>query len=89
MTVVMNESQIRAIVRTPVLLGNHVVDVKVFAVFQSLVTNRTPPLLSSDKLSTSIGWGWGSTPSLSPVLDSGVFLLSYVGSHRKRFKTGR
>jgi hypothetical protein len=22
-------------------------------------------------------------------LDSGVFLLSYVGSHRKRFKTGR
>jgi len=71
MTVVMNESQIRAIVRTPVLLGNHVVDVQVFAVFQSLVTNRTPPLLSSDKLSTSIGWGWGSTPPLSPVVLEG------------------
>ena len=48
MTVVMNESQIGDLVRAPVLLRNHVVDVQVFAVFQSLVTDRTPPLLSSD-----------------------------------------
>ena len=27
--------------------------------------------------------------SQTSLLDSGVFLLSYVGSHRKRFKTGR
>jgi hypothetical protein len=32
MTVVMNESQIGDIVRAPVLLRNHVVDVQVFAV---------------------------------------------------------
>jgi len=67
MTVVMNESQIGDLVRAPVLLRNHVVDVQVFAIFQSLVTERTPPLLSSGQLSMLIRRGWGSAPSLSPI----------------------
>ena len=40
MAVVMNEPQINEVVRAPVLLGNHMMDMRFLAIFQMLEADR-------------------------------------------------
>jgi hypothetical protein len=51
--VVMNEPQIRKVFFAPALLGNHMMDVEVLAIFQVLVANRADTFLPLDKLSAT------------------------------------
>jgi hypothetical protein len=65
--VVMHQPEIREIIRTPVFLGNHMMHVQVFAVFQDLVTDGTEALLSPGQLPQASGRGLDSALPLFPV----------------------
>jgi len=71
MTVAMHKPQIHEVVRTPVLLGNHMVYVGFLAIFQVLVTSRAEPLLPLKELAISRCRGMGFDPSLSPIGPTG------------------
>jgi hypothetical protein len=66
--VLMHEPQIREGFFAPALLGYHMMDVEVLAVFQVLVANRAGALLPQDKLSATMGRHLWFGSSLLPVV---------------------
>ena len=50
MAVLMNEPQIREVVFTPALLGNHMMHMEFLTIFQVLVADRADALLPLDEL---------------------------------------
>jgi hypothetical protein len=68
MAIPMDKSQVRQLVRAAVFLGNHMMDLKFFAVFEPLMTDETETLLSIGELPRAIRQGLGSAPALSPVV---------------------
>ena len=65
---VMHQPEIREVIRPSVTLGPHVVDVDLFPIVQSLVADRTAPVLPPGELPSATSRGLGSVPSLSPVI---------------------
>ena len=72
-TGVMHQPEIREVVCPAVTLGPHVVDVDLFPIVQSLVADRTAPVLPPGELSRATRRDLGALPSLAPgVLESRV-----------------
>ena len=65
---VMHQPEIREVVRPAVTLGPHVVDVDLFPIVQSLVADRTAPVLPPGELLRTARRDVGSLPPLSPVI---------------------
>jgi hypothetical protein len=53
MTGMMNQPQIRQIISAPNMLGNHMMPMQFFAIFQMLMADGTATVLSLDKLSVT------------------------------------
>ena len=65
---VMHQPEIREIVCPTVTLGLHVVDVDLFPIVESLVTDRTAPVLPPGELSRAARRVMGGLPPLTPVV---------------------
>jgi hypothetical protein len=68
MTGMMNQPQIRQIISAPNILGNHMMHVQFFAIFQMLMADWTDTLLSLDKLSVTKHRHLKPGSSLPPVI---------------------
>jgi hypothetical protein len=68
MAVGMDEPQVGGVVRTPLLLGHHMVDVERLAIFESLVTAGAQPLLALGESPVAIRHRTGACSPLSPVV---------------------
>ena len=66
--VLMHQPEIREVIRPAVTLGPHVVDVDLFPIIQSLVADRTVPVLSPGELPRATGRVVGVLPPLAPVV---------------------
>jgi hypothetical protein len=64
----MHQPEIREVIRPAVTLGPHVVDVDLFPIVQSLVADRTTPVLPPGELPRATGHVVGSLPPLAPVV---------------------
>ena len=64
----MHQPEIREIVRPTVTLGPHVVHVDLFPIIQSLVADRTVPVLPPGELPRATGRVVGMLPPLAPVV---------------------
>jgi hypothetical protein len=71
MAVGMDEPQVGGVVRTPLLLGHHMVDVERLAIVESLVTAGAQPLLAPGKSPVAIRRRSGFRVPLSPVVLKG------------------
>ena len=65
---VMHQPEIREVIRPAVTLGPHVVDVDLFPIVESLVADRTAPVLSPGELPRTTGRVVGALPPLAPVV---------------------
>src|SRR5215475_6431918 len=65
---VMHQPEIREGIRPAVTLGPHVVDVDLFPIIQSLVADRTMPVLPPGELPRATGRLVGVLPPLAPVV---------------------
>ena len=68
---VMHQPEIREVVRPAVTLGPHVVDVDLFPIVQSLVADRTAPVLPPGELPRAASRGLGAVLPLAPVVLEG------------------
>src|SRR5262249_57712379 len=64
----MHQPEIREVIRPAVMLGPHVVDVDLFPIVQSLVADRTAPVLPPGELPRATGRVVGALPPLAPVV---------------------
>ena len=67
----MDQPEIREVVRAPVVFGPHVVHVHVLAVVESLMAARTAPVLPPGELPHAASRGLGAVPPLAPVVLEG------------------
>ena len=65
---VMHQPEIREVIHPAVTLGLHVVDVDLFPIVQSLVADRTTPVLPPGELPRATGRVVGSLSPLAPVV---------------------
>jgi hypothetical protein len=65
---VMHQPEIREVIRPAVTLRPHVVDVDFFPIVQSLVADRTAPVLSPGELPRATGRDRDFLPPLAPVV---------------------
>ena len=65
---VMHQPEIHEVLRPAVTLGLHVVDVDLFPIVQSLVANRTAPVLSPGEVPRATGCAVSVLPPLAPVI---------------------
>ena len=75
---VMHQPEIREVVRPAVTLGPHVVDVDLFPIVESLMADRTAPVLPPGELPRSARRVLGSLPPLPP----GVLERRVIGGVR-------
>ena len=68
---VMHQPEIREVVRPAVTLGPHVVDVDLFPIVQSLVADRTAPVLPPGELPRTARRVLSALPPLAPVVLEG------------------
>ena len=68
---VVHQPEIREVIRPSVTLGPHMVDVDLFPIVQSLVADRTAPVLPPGELLRAASRDLGSLPSLAPVVLEG------------------
>ena len=68
---VVYQPEIREVLRPAVLLGPHVVDVDLFPIIQSLVADRTAPVLPPGELPRAASRGLGAVPPLAPIVLEG------------------
>jgi hypothetical protein len=68
MSVGMDEPQVGGVVRTPLLLGHHMVEVERLAMVESLVTAGAQPLLAPGQSPVAIRRRPGACSPLSPVV---------------------
>jgi hypothetical protein len=68
MAVQMNQPQINEIVRAPVLLGKHMMDVRFLAIFEVLATDRAEAVLPLEQLPIAIIHSGGSASPLAPIV---------------------
>ena len=65
---VVHQPEIREVIRPSVTLGPHVVDVDLFPIVQSLVADRTAPVLPPGELPRATGRAVSALPPLAPVV---------------------
>ena len=78
----MHQPEIREIVCPPVTLGPHVVDVDLFPIVQSLVANRTAPVLPPGELPRTARRDLVSLPPLAPVVLEGRVIGGIRGGNK-------
>jgi hypothetical protein len=71
MAVGMDDPQVGGVVRAPLVLGHHMVDVERLAMFESLVTAGAPPLLAPGESPVAIRRRTGACFPLSPAVLKG------------------
>src|SRR5262249_11541050 len=64
----MHQPEIREILRPAMTLGLHVVDVDLFPIVESLVADRTAPVLPPGEVPRATGRVMGGLPPLAPVV---------------------
>src|SRR5262249_22140236 len=64
----MHQPEIREVLRPTVTLRLHVVDVDLFPIVESLVADRTAPVLPPDEVPRTTGHVVGALPPLAPVV---------------------
>jgi hypothetical protein len=67
----MDEPQVGGVVRAPLVLGHHMVEVEHLAIVESLVTAGASPLLASGESPVAIRRRTGACSPLSPVVLKG------------------
>ena len=67
----MDEPQIGGVVRAPLVLGHHRVEVELFATVESLVTAGTSPLLAPGESPVAVRRRTGGCSPLSPLVLQG------------------
>ena len=80
--VVVHQPEIREVIRPYVTLGPHVVDVDLFPIVQSLVADRTAPVLPPGELPRTTSRDVGSLPPLAPVVLEGRVIGGIRGGHQ-------
>jgi hypothetical protein len=78
---VVHQPEIREVIRPAVTLGPHVVDVDLFPIVQSLVADRTAPVLSPGDLLRTARRDVGSLPPLAPGVLEGRVIGGIRGGH--------
>ena len=79
---VMHQPEIREVLRPTVTLGLHVVDVDLFPIVQSLVADRTAPVLPPDEVPRTTGRVVGALPPLAPVVLESWVIGGIRGGHK-------
>lgn len=77
----MHQPEIREVVCPAVTLGPHVVDVDLFPIVQSLVADRTAPVLPPGELPRATRCAVGALPPLAPVVLEGRVIGRIRGGH--------
>ena len=81
----MHQPEIREVIRPAVTLGLHVVDVDLFPIVQSLVADRTAPVLPPEEVPRTTGRVVGALPPLAPgVLERRV--IGGIGGGTSRWR---
>ena len=68
---VMHQPEIRKVIRTPMVLGHHMVHVDFLPIIKSLVAARTETVLPLGELPHAASRGLGAVPPLAPVVLEG------------------
>src|SRR5262249_17717140 len=84
----MHQPEIREIVCPPVMLRLHVVDVDLFPIVQSLVADRTAPVLPPGKVPRATGRVVGALPPLAPVVLERRVIGGIGGGHESMADDG-
>ena len=78
---VMHQPEIHEVLRPAVLLGPHVVDVDLFPIVQSLVADRTAPVLPPGEVPRTARRALASLPPLAPVALKRRVIRGIRGGH--------
>jgi hypothetical protein len=85
---VMHQPEMREVIRPSVTLEPHVVDVDLFPIVQSLVADRTAPVLPPGELSRATRRDLGALPSLAPVVLERRVIGGIRGGHESMADDG-
>src|SRR5262249_14382584 len=85
---VMHQPEIREVVCPAVMLGPHVVDVDLFPIVQSLVADRTAPVLPPGELPRATSRAVDVLPPLAPVVLEGRVIGGIRGGHESMADDG-
>jgi hypothetical protein len=84
----MHQPEIREVVCPAVTLGPHVVDVDLFPIVQSLVADRTAPVLPPGEWPRATGRAGGALPPWAPVVLEGRVIGRIRGGHESMADDG-
>ena len=79
---VMHQPEMREVVCPAVTLGPHVVDVDLFPIVQSLVANRTAPVLPPGEVPCATGCAVSVLPPLAPIILESRVIRRIGGGHK-------
>src|SRR5262245_50890453 len=84
----MHQPEIRELLRPAVTLGLHVVDVDLFPIVESLVADRTAPVLPPGEVPRATGRVVGALPPLAPVVLERRVIGGIGGGHESMADDG-